>query len=179
MPEIEVTFELDSNGILNVHAKDRGTGKAHSAKIVSGAGLAEADVAKMVTDAEQYRSHDRERRAATEARNRLDGLLYTTRRSLDEYGTLVSAQDHAILRDALYQADRAMDGGELRLIAQAHEALAMASQRLAESIYAAARNAPTQEADDDMGFGTGAAALPATPTPRVTLDIGTEIVDDE
>ncbi len=176
MPEIEVAFELDSNGILNVHAKDRGTGKAQSAKIVSGSGLAEADVVKMVGEAEQYRSHDRERRAATEARNRLDGLTYTTRRSMDEYGPLLSMQDQTILRDALYQADRAMDGNDLRHIAQAHEALAMASQRLAESIYAAAKSAPAQSDEDDMGFG---GPLDDIPAPRPSLDIGTEIVDDD
>ena len=172
LPEIEVTFELDTNGILHVHAKDRGTGKAQTTKIVSSSGLAEADIQKMVTEAEQYRAKDRERRAATEARNRLDGLLYTTRRSVDEYGPLLSAQDASILKDAIYQADRAMDGGELRVVATAHENLAMASQRLAESIYSAARDAPAP-AQDDMGFARPSAVA------RAPLDIGTEIVDDD
>ncbi len=175
LPEIEVTFELDTNGILQVHAKDRGTGKAQTAKIVSTSGLAEADVQKMVTEAEQYRKSDRERRAATEARNRLDGLLYTTRRSMDEYGPLLSPQDSSILKDALYQSDRAVDSGDLRLIATAHENLAMASQRLAESIYSAARMAPQEE--DEMGFGS--APAPVGRAPRPTLDIGTDIIDDE
>ena len=176
MPEIEVSFELDSNGILHVHAKDRGTGKAQTAKIVSGSGLAEADVQKMVGEAEQYRGHDRERRAATEAKNRLDGLLYTTRRSMDEYGDALSMQDATILREALYQADRAIDTNELRQIASAHENLAMASQRLAEAIYSSARSAGVTSDDvDEMGFGAGAALGGARPP----LDIGTEILDDE
>ncbi len=171
MPEIEVSFELDSNGILNVQARDRGTGKVQAAQIVSSSGLAEGDVQRMIADAEQYRGADRERRATTEARNRLDALIYTTRRSVDEYGSLLSAQDNAILRDALYQADRAAENGDLRIVSNAHEALAVASERLAETIYALAK----QDEGAEMGFGAGAPAVSGTQA----LDIGADIVDDE
>ncbi|MES2639850.1 MAG: molecular chaperone DnaK [Myxococcota bacterium] len=142
LPEIEVTFELDSNGILHVQARDRGTGKAQSMRIVSNSGLHEGDIEQMIGDAEQFREEDQERRTAAEARNRLDGLIYTTRRSMDEYGELLDAGNAAQIRDALTVAERAMDTGDSTVVGRAHEALAVAAQRIAESIYAAARNAP-------------------------------------
>jgi molecular chaperone DnaK len=163
LPEIEVTFELDSNGILHVQARDRGTGKAQSMRIVSNSGLHEGDIEQMIGDAEQFREEDQERRTAAEARNRLDGLIYTTRRSLDEYGDLLDAGNAAQIREALTVAERAMDTGDSAVVARAHEALAVAAQRIAESIYAAARNAPATFASE----GGPALAL------------GGDLVDDE
>ncbi len=139
VPEIEVTFELDSNGILHVHAKDRGTGRAQSARIVSNSGLDEASIDRAVRDAEAFRAQDLERRAAAEARNRLDGLIYTTRRSLDEYADSVSASDALAIREALYAAEQASESGNAAIIARAHEELAVRAQVIASSLYAAAR----------------------------------------
>jgi molecular chaperone DnaK len=166
LPEIEVAFELDSNGILNVHARDRGTGKAQTARILANSGLAEGDIERMIGDAESYRDADHARRAAAEARNRLDGLIYTSRRSLDEYGELLSAGDARAVRDAIALAESAMDSNQRDTIAAAHESLAIASQRIAESIYASARAAPESEP---------AALAPSGSAPV----IDTEIVDDE
>jgi molecular chaperone DnaK len=139
VPEIEVTFELDSNGILHVHAKDRGTGRAQSARIVSNSGLDEASIDRAVRDAEAFRAQDLERRAAAEARNRLDGLIYTTRRSLDEYADSVSASDALAIRESLHAAEQASESGNAGIIARAHEDLAVRAQVIASSLYAAAR----------------------------------------
>ncbi len=165
LPEIEVTFELDSNGILHVHARDRGTGKAQSMRILSNSGLQENDIEQMIGDAEQFRDQDQERRITAEARNRLDGLIYTTRRSLDEYGDLLDTGDGGVIRDALTIAEQAVDSQDRAVVTRAHEGLAVAAQRIAESIYAAARNGPT-----NMGIGGD---------PGPALAIGGELVDDE
>ena len=101
VPEIEVTFELDANGIMNVRAKDLGTGKAQSARIVSSGGLSEVEIDQMIEDAEEHRSSDESRRALVEARNQLDGLIYNTRRSFEEFGSNLSNEDGIAVRDAL------------------------------------------------------------------------------
>jgi molecular chaperone DnaK len=139
LPEIEVSFELDSNGILSVHARDKGTGKQTSVRIVSNSGLDEHDIEDMIKDGELYRERDKARRNVVESKNRLDGLIYTTRRSLDEFGQLCSAEDGMAIRDALVTAENAMERMDENQIRRAHEALALASQRLAESIYNTAR----------------------------------------
>ena len=139
MPEIEVSFELDSNGILHVQARDRGTGKVQTTRIVSNSGLDEVDVERMVRESEVFRDQDQTRRGLAEAKNRLDGLLYTTRRSMDEYGELLNAASVSVLKEAIYTTERALDSADPRFIEQAHQSLALASQRLAEAVYAAAR----------------------------------------
>ncbi|MDP2310366.1 MAG: molecular chaperone DnaK [Pseudomonadota bacterium] len=164
LPEIEVTFELDSNGILHVQARDRGTGKAQTMRIVSNSGLHEGDIEQMIGDAEQFREQDHERRLAAEARNRLDGLIYTTRRSLDEYEELLEAGNARMIRDALTLAEQAMETGGSPVILQAHEGLAVAAQRIAESIYAAARSHPPNETAGGVG---------------PSLALGGELIDDE
>jgi molecular chaperone DnaK len=137
VPAIEVTFEIDSNGILHVHAKDKGTGRAQSMRIVSDSGLSEADIERMVNEAETFRDQDIARKEQAEARNRLEGLMYTTRRSVDEYGSTLSPTDEAVLRDALDEAEAALDANDPVLMERAHQRLVDAGQKLAEAIYAA------------------------------------------
>ncbi len=165
LPEIEVSFELDSNGILHVHARDKGTGKAQTMRIISNSGLGDGDIERMIQEAVDFREEDTQRRAAAEARNRLDGLIYTTRRSLDEYGELLAPSDARTIRDAVESAERAIDAPDRETIARAHENLAVAAQRIAESLYAAARNGPAEPSTD-------------TDAPP-SLGIGSELVDDE
>jgi molecular chaperone DnaK len=162
LPEIEVTFELDANGIINVHARDKGTGKVQTARIVSNSGLADGDIDRMIQAAEDFREEDQQRRDAAEARNRLDGLIYTTRRSLDEYAELLPLNDARAIRDAVQHAESMLSARDRATIVEAHENLAVAAQRIAESIYAAARNAP------DSGD-----------SPPPALAIGNDLVDDE
>jgi molecular chaperone DnaK len=137
VPSIEVVFEIDSNGILHVHARDKGTGRAQSMRIVSDSGLSEGDIEKMISDAESFRDQDKSRKEAAESRNRLDGLIYTTRRSLEEYGMSLSGGDALLLKNALAEAEGAVDSGNYQRINKAHEQLVAASQKLAEAIYAA------------------------------------------
>jgi len=162
LPEIEVTFELDANGIINVHARDKGTGKVQTTRIVSNSGLADGDIDRMIQAAEDFREEDQQRRDAAEARNRLDGLIYTTRRSLDEYAELLPLNDARAIRDAVQHAESMLSARDRATIVEAHENLAVAAQRIAESIYAAARNAP------DSGD-----------SPPPALAIGNDLVDDE
>ena len=140
VPEIEVIFELDSNGILHVHAKDKGTGRQQSTRIVSNSGLGPADIERMVVEAEAHRAKDRERRALAEERNQLDGLIYATRRSLEEYAATVSSPDAMSIREAIHHAEAVLETGNGDALGRARERLALAAQRLSESIYSAARN---------------------------------------
>ncbi len=167
LPEIEVIFELDSNGILHVHAKDKGTGRSQSTRIVSNSGLNADEIDQMIAEAETHRARDKERRAVAEARNQLDGLIYTTRRSLEEYAELVPPSDAQAIREAIARAESALDSGSTDVLGRARETLAMSAQRLSESIYAAARR-------DTGGYG-GAPGLGAGPS----VSIEDDVVDDE
>ncbi|MBN1337584.1 MAG: molecular chaperone DnaK [Deltaproteobacteria bacterium] len=139
LPEIQVTFDLDANGILNVSAKDLGTNKAQSMRIVSNSGLTEDQIQEMVTDSERYQAEDSIRKETLEARNRLDGLIYTTRRSLEEYGDLLNPQDSAEIRTAVRLAEQTLDTASLSDIQKLHDGLARSAQQMAQYIYASAR----------------------------------------
>ncbi len=149
LPEIEVTFELDSNGIMHVRAKDLGTGKAQSMRIVSHSGIGEEEIEEMLREAEAFREEDERRRQIGEARNSLDGLIYTTRRSLDEYGANLSEEDFNAIRDAILAAEDSLDSADLDFILDCKDHLAVAAQRLAESIYAAAAEEVDEYIEDD------------------------------
>jgi len=150
VPEIEVTFELDANGIMNVRAKDLGTGKAQSARIVSSGGLSEVEIDQMIEDAEEHRSSDESRRALVEARNQLDGLIYNTRRSFEEFGSNLSNEDGIAVRDALASSDRALENGDLEAVEEAHKALSNTAQTLADAIYGSlSENLDDDDYDDD------------------------------
>jgi molecular chaperone DnaK len=118
--------------------------------IVSDSGISEAEIESMVADAERFRDQDTARKEAAEARNRLDGLVYTTRRSLDEFGSSLSPQDAGAIRAALAESERAVDSNNPERIQLAHEGLVAAGQRLAEAIYASvsADPGPVGETDE-------------------------------
>ncbi len=138
MPEIEISFELDANGIMHVKAKDLGTGKAQKMRIVSDSGLTDEQIEQMLDDADAFREQDAMRKEAAEAKNLLDGLVYTTRRSLDEYGAALSTDDRGVIIEALNQAEAVMDSGDLELLTEARRELSSAAERLASAIYEAA-----------------------------------------
>ncbi len=158
MPQIEVSFELDANGILHVAAKDLGTGRKQQVRVVSNSGLGEDDIKAMIREADQHREEDRVRKEVAEARNELDGLLYTTERSLDEYGDAIPFEDLMAIREAITKAQSALKTGLLEPIRKAHEELAAAAQTIAEALYAGAMAEADQMADDmleDDDFGDG------------------------
>ncbi|MCP4809251.1 MAG: molecular chaperone DnaK [Proteobacteria bacterium] len=148
LPEIEVSFEIDANGIMSVRAKDLGTGQAQSMRIVSSSGLSDDEITGMLADAETYRDTDADRRDLAEAKNTLDGLIYTTRRSMQEYGSALGAEDASHLKDSVAYAEQCMDADDIDVIQDAHDRLALAAQKLAESIYEAAHEAAAEEADE-------------------------------
>src|SRR5919201_4677939 len=110
MPQIEVTFDIDANGIVHVAAKDLGTGKEQSIKITASSGLNEEEIKKMVKDAEAHAAEDKKRKETVEARNQLDSLIYTTEKSLKEHGGDVDASVKDNIDAAMNKAKEALDG---------------------------------------------------------------------
>ncbi|MEO1088227.1 MAG: Hsp70 family protein, partial [Acidobacteriota bacterium] len=138
MPQVEVTFDIDANGIVQVSAKDRGTGQEQSIKIEASSGLSDNEIDQMVQDAESHASEDAERRKAIEARNELDSLVYSTEKSLGEHKDKLGAEDVSKLESAIEDAKKALEGEELEALESAKEALLAASHSLAEHLYAQA-----------------------------------------
>jgi len=135
MPQIEVTFDIDSNGIMHVHAKDKGTGKETSIRIESGSGLSEEEIKQMQADAEAHAAEDKEQKEKIEARNRADQLVYATEKSLKEHGESVDEATRKSIEEALEELKKALVGDDADVIKKAEENLAEKSQKLGEAIY--------------------------------------------
>ena len=135
VPQVEVTFDIDANGILNVGAKDLGTGKEQSIRITASSGLSKDEIEKMVKDAELHASEDQKKRAMIEARNQADGLIYTTEKALKEHGDKVDEETRKAIETALEDLKKAMEGEDPEAIKSKTEALATASHKLAEVMY--------------------------------------------
>ncbi len=144
VPQIEVTFDIDANGIVNVSAKDRGTGKEQSMTITGGTALPKDDIDRMVREAEQYADEDRRRREAAEAKNRAEQLVYQTEKSLKDYGDKISDEDRSAVESALTNLKEKLAGDDTVAITSATEALQQASYKLAEAVYAQAQPGPDQ-----------------------------------
>ncbi|MGW8312594.1 MAG: molecular chaperone DnaK [Desulfuromonadales bacterium] len=140
VPQIEVTFDIDANGILNVGAKDLGTGKEQSIRITASSGLSEEEIDKMVKDAELHASDDQKKRALIEARNQADGLIYTTEKAVKEHGDKVDEETKKAIEKALEDLKKAMEGTDPEEIKSKTEALATASHKLAEVMYQQAQS---------------------------------------
>jgi molecular chaperone DnaK len=135
MPQIEVAFDIDANGILNVSAKDMGTAKSQQITISASGALAEQDIQKMVKDAEAHSAEDKERRAKVEERNRLDQLVYATEKTLEEHKEKVSPEQRGDVERALEEAKKALDSDDLETMKAAGQSLTQASHKLAEAMY--------------------------------------------
>ena len=135
MPQIEVSFDIDANGIVNVHAKDLGTGQEQSMTITGGTKLADDEIQRMVKDAEAHANEDRERRAEAEAKNQADNAIYQTEKSLKEHGDKLEEGDRSHIESALAEAKEAVSGSDVERIKRSTDELMTASQRLAEVIY--------------------------------------------
>jgi molecular chaperone DnaK len=167
VPQIEVTFDIDANGILHVAAKDLGTGKEQSIKITASSGLSDAEIDKMVKEAELHAGEDKKKRELIEARNQADGLVYTTEKSLKEHADKVDAETKQNIETAIEALKKTMDGDDPEAIKKAVETLAQASHKLAEAMYA-----QTQEGAEGEAGATSAAA-------DDVVDAEFEEVDDE
>jgi molecular chaperone DnaK len=137
VPQIEVTFDIDANGLVAVTAKDKGTGKEQQIRIQPSGGLSAADIDKMVKEAEQFSAEDKKRREAAEARNQADGLVHATERQLAEHGDKVDADTRASIEAALAETKGALDSGDADAINSKAQALAQVAMKLGEAVYAA------------------------------------------
>jgi molecular chaperone DnaK len=135
VPQIDVTFDIDANGILNVSAKDLGTGKEQKITISGSGGLDEDEIQRMVRDSDAHAEEDKERRQRVEARNRLDHLIYTTEKTLEEHKEKLGSDDQANLRRALDDAKQALESDNLATLEKAVNELTEASHKLAEAMY--------------------------------------------
>ncbi|HMW55419.1 MAG TPA: molecular chaperone DnaK [Accumulibacter sp.] len=136
MPQIEVTFDIDANGILHVSAKDKATGKENKIKIQASSGLSEAEVQRMVQDAELHAEEDRKAHELAEARNQCDGMIHTVKKSLAEYGKELSDSEKQVIEKAMREAEEAIRGNDIEAIKAKNEALGTAAQKLGEKMYA-------------------------------------------
>jgi molecular chaperone DnaK len=154
VPQVEVTFDIDANGIVSVSAKDKATGKEQQIRIQAKSGLSDADIERMVKDAEANSEADRKRREAVEARNQLDALVHSTDKTLKESGDKVPPAEKVEVESALAAARTAMEGQDADLIREASEKLSQAAMKMGEALYKAEQAAPKPE---EGAPGAGAA----------------------
>ncbi|MDW7708981.1 MAG: molecular chaperone DnaK [Deferrisomatales bacterium] len=157
LPQIEVTFDIDANGILHVSAKDMATGKEQSIEIKASSGLSEEEIKRMVRDAEVHAEEDHRKRELVEERNKLDGLIYSTEKSLKEFGDKVDPASRTQIESALTEAKSALDAGDVSRIRSAFEALTQASHKLAEEMYKKAGSGGDPGAGGASGGPAGSA----------------------
>ena len=146
MPQIEVTFDIDSNGIIHVGAKDKGTGKEQSMRIQPSSGLSKDEVERMVKEAEAHSEEDKKRMELTEIKNRADTMIYATEKALREYGDKVSADEKKSIEDAITDLKKKMEEEDKEAIEKAITDLAQVSQKLGEAVYKEAQAKAQEEA---------------------------------
>ncbi|MBO4329715.1 MAG: molecular chaperone DnaK, partial [Rhodocyclaceae bacterium] len=164
MPQIEVTFDIDANGILHVSAKDKATGKENKITIKANSGLSDEEIQRMVHDAASHAEEDRKARELVDARNQCDSLIHMVKKSLNEYGDKISGDEKAKIEEAIHDAEEAMKGNDRAQIAAKTDALSAASQKLGEQMYsqmqaeaaASGGAAGAQEASGEASSSAGA-----------------------
>jgi len=155
LPQIEVTFDIDANGIVHVSAKDLGTGKEQSIKITASSGLNDAEIEKLVREAEAHAEDDKKRKELIEARNQADSFIYSVEKNVKEFGDKIDAAEKAKIEDAVAKLKKAIEGEDLQAIQAAQEELTNASHKLAEAMYAkTAQQQGGAEAQGSAGGGT-------------------------
>jgi molecular chaperone DnaK len=151
VPQIEVTFDIDANGIVNVSAKDKGTGKEQQIRIQASGGLADSDIEKMVREAEQFAEEDKKRRGAAEAKNNAESLIHSTEKQLAEHGDKVSAEVKGEIEKAIAEAKTAVESGDADEMQQKTSALTQAAMKLGEAMYKAQQSETEAAAGPDAG----------------------------
>jgi len=158
VPQIEVTFDIDANGIVSVSAKDKGTGKEQKITIQASGGLSDSDIDKMVKEAEENAEADKARRAMVEARNNAESLIHSVEKSLKEHGDKVDAATRGAIESARDALKTALEGEDVEAVKTGHQALMEASMKLGEAIYKAEAEAAQAQAPQGDGAGDGASA---------------------
>lgn len=174
VPQIEVTFDIDANGIVHVTAKDKGTGKEQQIRIQASGGLSDSDIEKMVQEAEQFADEDKKRRGAAEAKNQAESLIHTTEQQLKEHGDKVDASVKTEIETALAEAKTSVESGDADQMTQKTQALAQAAMKLGEAMY----KAQQEQAGAGAEAGADAGASSAQPDEEV-VDAEFSEVDDE
>ena len=155
MPQVEVTFDIDANGIVHVSAKDLATQKEQSIKITASSGLSKDEVDKLVKDAQSHTEDDKKRRKLAEAKNQADNLVYQTEKNITEYGDKVAAEDKTKIQDAIAALKKSLEGTDADAIESATQTLMSASHKLAEEMYKKAASATGAQGADTSANGAG------------------------
>ena len=149
VPQIEVTFDIDANGIVNVSAKDKGTGKEQKIQIQASGGLSDEEIEKMVKDAEANKESDKKKREAVEVRNQADTLIHSTDKNLKEHGSKISDEEKKAIEDNSSALKEALKGENIEDIKKKTEALVQSSMKLGEAIYKSQQNTKPDSNKDD------------------------------
>ncbi|HEX3339335.1 MAG TPA: molecular chaperone DnaK [Pseudolabrys sp.] len=173
VPQVEVTFDIDANGIVNVQAKDKATGKEQQIRIQASGGLSEADIEKMVKDAESHAEEDKKRKAAVEAKNHAEALVHSTEKALSEHGSKVGDAERTAIENAIADLKEALKGDDSTVIQAKTNTLAQASMKLGEAMYK-----QQQEAQGAPGAGGDGAASGEKKEDVVDAEF-TEVDDDK
>ncbi|MEK7351123.1 MAG: molecular chaperone DnaK [Nitrospirota bacterium] len=176
MPQVEVTFDIDANGIVHVSAKDLATQKEQSIKITASSGLSKEEVEKLVKDAQAHTDEDKKRRKTAEAKNQADSLIYQTEKNLSEHGDKIAAEDKTKIEEAVASLKKAMEGTDPEAIESATQTLTTASHKLAEEMYKKASASAAAGSDASAEGGTGAGE---TKTDEKVVDAEFEEVDKD
>jgi len=153
VPQIEVTFDIDANGIVHVSAKDMGTQKEQSIQITASSGLSKDEIDRLVKEGEAHADEDKKKKEMVEVRNQADTLVYSTEKSLSEFGDKVSPQDKQAIEDQLAECKKALESDDVEAIKAATEALTKASHKLAEEVYKQSAEKAGPAGAPDMGSG--------------------------
>src|SRR5688572_23430837 len=175
VPQIEVTFDIDANGIVHVTAKDKGTGKEQQIKIQASGGLSDNDIEQMVKDAEKFAEEDKQRREAAESRNQAESLIHSTEQQLKEHGDKVDESLKGEIEGAIAEARTAVEGGDVDAIKAKTEALAQAAMKLGQSIYEKTQAAGGEEATAQSADATAESA----PADEEVVDAEFSEVDED
>jgi molecular chaperone DnaK len=170
VPQIEVTFDIDANGIVNVSAKDRGTGKEQQIRIQASGGLSDSDIEKMVQEAERFAEEDKTRREAAEAKNNAEGLVHSTERQIAEHGDKVDESLKTEIQAAIDETKSAIEGGDVEAMKAKAQALAQVAMKLGQAIY---------EKEQAAGAAAGAGEAGAAAGEGAEAGGGEEVVDAE
>jgi molecular chaperone DnaK len=154
VPQVEVTFDIDANGIVNVQARDKATSKEQSIRIQANGGLSDADIEQMVRDAESHKADDEKRKAAVEAKNQADAVIHSTEKALSEHGDKVGQADRDAIQSALDDLKGVVDGGDGEVIAAKTQTLIQASMKLGEAMYNAQNQGQTGDSADAQAHGS-------------------------
>ncbi|MCE2829189.1 MAG: molecular chaperone DnaK [Sphingomonadales bacterium] len=168
VPQIEVTFDIDANGLVSVTAKDKGTGKEQQIKIQASGGLSDADIDQMVRDAEQFAEEDKKRREAAEAKNNAESLVHTTEKQLEEHGDKIDASLKSEIEAAVAETKTAIEGGDPEAMKEKANALAQVAMKMGQAIY-----------EQEQAAGGSAASTDEAPADDNVVDAEFSEVDED